>query len=46
MKSITVTELKEKLESKENFTLLDVREENEILYAKIDHIKTFLLVVL
>ena len=36
MKSITVTELKEKLESKENFTLLDVREENEILYAKID----------
>ena len=36
MKSITVTELKEKFESKESFTLLDVREENEISYAKID----------
>ena len=36
MKSTTVTELKEKFDKKESFDLLDVREENELLYAKID----------
>ena len=36
MKSITVTELKEKFDKEEKFDLLDVREENEITYAKID----------
>lgn len=36
MKSITVIELKEKFDKEEKFDLLDVREENEITYAKID----------
>jgi rhodanese-related sulfurtransferase len=36
MKSTTVTELKEKFDKKESFDLLDVREDNELLYAKID----------
>ena len=36
MKSITVIELKEKFDKKEKFDLLDVREDNEISYAKID----------
>jgi len=32
---ITVTELSEKLKSKDSFILLDVREVNELTYAKI-----------
>ena len=36
MKSITAVELKEKFDKKEPFILLDVREINEILHAKID----------
>jgi len=36
MKSTTVTKLKEKFDKKESFDLLDVREEKELLYAKID----------
>jgi len=31
-----VKELKEKFDNKDIFTLLDVREKNEVLYAKID----------
>jgi rhodanese-related sulfurtransferase len=36
MKSITAVELKEKFDKKETFVLLDVRENNEIVHAKID----------
>jgi rhodanese-related sulfurtransferase len=35
MKTIKAVELKKKFENKESFVLLDVREEHELLYAKI-----------
>ena len=35
MKTIKAVELKQKFENKESFVLLDVREEHELLYAKI-----------
>jgi len=36
MKTITVTELKQKMDKKEKFTLLDVREIHEVTYASVN----------
>ena len=36
MKSMTVQELKQKMDTREDFTLLDVREDRELIMASID----------
>ena len=37
METISVKELKEQFEAKENFILLDVRTEQEVFISKIEH---------
>ena len=37
MKTISVKELKEQFEAKENFILLDVRTDQEVFISKIEH---------